>query len=112
MPGPNELIGTVLAALLGVSSPAVLAAPSATPDCRPSTGSSSSNTSWEQDAVALASMLAGQKGTETEGLLQELIRAGFGAPEANTAGGAAQAGGGADGADGAASVEPASARTA
>src|SRR3954453_13836633 len=75
MPGPNELIGTILAAVVGVT-PAAIAAPGAPiAGCPAPSGTSSS---WEQDARDLSKMLAGVDGTEIDGLRQELDSAGFG----------------------------------
>ncbi|MDN5858700.1 MAG: hypothetical protein L0H84_08750, partial [Pseudonocardia sp.] len=82
MPGSNELIGTILAAVVGVASPAVIVAPdgspAAAPDCRTRGSSHTSAGSWERDAHALADLLADQGGADTAELLEELNRAGFG----------------------------------
>ncbi|WP_281688850.1 hypothetical protein [Pseudonocardia thermophila] len=73
MPGPTDLIGLLLAAVLGAAPLAV--APAAPVACSTSTGSS---TSWEQDARDLARLLADVDDAEVAALRAELERAGFG----------------------------------
>lgn len=76
MSGSNDLIGTILAAVVGVSSPAVIAVPShvtaASLECQ------TEEMPWLQDARDLAEILAGPGGgKETEALLKALNDAGI-----------------------------------